>query len=506
MIKSRLNHKLMVFSCIIVLFFSYFAQANAEFAFADDYSFLYETNFGDSNALLKHDLAEGRYLSGLFQTLGFMVFSDLSSIRFLRLLSLLGIALLFIILLQTVKLSLSTVDSIALISMLFLLPVFSQYVTFAVTWVAPWAILCSFLATKALIESEKTGIGIVFPLTFTALSFSQTYPFWSYTFIGLFLLLGQIQLGECVKKSLKMTAIIVSAFILQAVLQTVLEKSTGIEISDRIETASLHEIPTKLTWFFTRVIVSAYRPYFIDSPTAIEAALISGAFFSLGFYVYMKVNKSGEIIYVRKKLLGEILLIQILIVLSVSPLLVWGQNQIEFRLFGAGSFLALSFVLIPSLNFMRLANKKIGSLSLLVLLPVTFLSVLSLARANELRVEPYKAKHDFIRESIEACYKQGVTETISYIIPNEWPSRVLLGDYSVGTDLQMSWVPKPSIALEIYNTNRKFGYLEVTGADQKRVSWNGICTLDFRKFIEVNLTELTSSRPLLDFGRRILQP
>ena len=499
----KLKDKSFNILCISLLLATYLAQTLPNFAFADDYSFLYEVKKGNANAILEHNFAEGRYFSGIFQALGFILFADLTSLKYLRLISLIGIIILLFNLWKLVKMPSKETDTVVWISTLGLLPVFSQYLTFATTWVAPWAILSTFFATKVLIHRNRYSSRIAFLLICTGLLFSQIYPFWSFAFIGVFFLLGRITFNECMRKTLIITTFIGSAFLLQIVLGIALQKFFGVYPSERIERVEIEEIPTKVFWFLSRNIASVYRPFFIDSPTSIEALISSCLFFALGFFAYMIVGKCCEAEKRRVTLFAEILFVQILIILSLSPLLVWKQNQFEFRLIGAGSFLALSFVVLPSLQFIRQKMQNRTYLNLGIVFLVVFLSVLGVARAHTLRIEPYRVKHEYIRKNIENCQAQGEIQSISYLAPIKWPSRMLLGDYSVGTDLQMNWVPAPSIALEFYEMNKDKDLSRLIVVSREDETMRDTCTIDLQVLIENKDSKFTSSRPLWEFVKDI---
>lgn len=499
----RINHRKHVvafvsFFCFFIFCTEALYVAMKSGAFADDYSFLYATQNSQSRELLDHNFREGRYLSGLFHLLGFTNVSTISELINLRIASFVGMLVICLLLLAIYRKSFSISERLFILPLVFLVPVFTQYLGFATTWIAFWSIGLAIITTECLTHENRLyqifGVILLIVLHF----FSQLLPFWVFAFLAFRFISFKSPLSEMLRLVIRAMCFQIVAAVVSQILRVQINTYLGLKGTGRIEVVSIQDLPQKIYWFISRAYISTLRPYQIGSPGIIEATLTAGCFIIAAGFLFYKVRINSSKDKLRKEIILEFLVIQSLSILSLAPLLLWSQNQIEFRLIGAGSFVSVSLLWISFVQLMRIKDNIVASIALFAC--VLFLVGLSHARTVELRKKPFEAKERFIANSIDFCDKIQTTDNLVLYLPEKWPTRNLLGDYSVGTDLQMDWVPKANVALNL--TSRltlKKDIVSFKVSESFEQQDSQICTIDFRNFVKVNDDLLSNSRPLRSF-------
>jgi len=462
-------------------------------AFGDDYSFLHSIQFDSGEPILRHNFKEGRYISGLLHYISFSNVSTVSGLVALRIASFFGMLATFLTLYITYRKSLSNTQILYLIPLLFSLPIFSQYLGFATTWAGFWGLCLSLVATKLLLNARRLLQASGFLLLLSLYFLSQLLPFWVFAFLAFNFLVNKSQLNEMLRLTLRVVYLQLLAGITSQVFRILINNQLNIEESGRIQLVSTEDITAKVYWFFSRIFVSVLRPYQIGSPSSFEAFLTSSLMFLLILFTFVLARKKFTPNKPTKIVILEFALIQALAILSLAPLLLWNQNQIEFRLIGAGSFVTVSILWVSLLQIMEVERKMFLNVGLLSL--ILFLVLLNVSRTLELRTKPFESKERFITSSIQHCEEAGKEGKLVIKMPEVWPKRNLLGDYSIGTDLQMSWVPIPNIKLTLKDIARAKVEAEVyvsTGLSYSQED----CLINFTDYVNRNWMQLSHDDPL----------
>jgi len=466
-------------------------QVFRDLAFADDFSFLYVVNVVKDNSLLEHNFREGRYLSGIFQHAGFYLAKNVDGLVLLRFLSFLGLMLLMWNIRKRYVASLDSHASSKILVALFLLPVFTQYIFFATTWMAFWILNLVWLATLKTLEAGKKSSCIALLLITVAGFFSQSFPFWTFAFLGLHLLIEELNIESQIRITLKMLFLVAGGTLLNVITTLVINNLLSLGFSSRIDIVDFDDIPEKLFWFLSRPLILIYRPFLIDSPRALEALIVFAVMFALTLFLFLRSREEQFGMESQRVKLQKFGILQFLILLSLTPLILWNQNQIEFRLVGSGAFLALSIMVVSIVKISKHSYNSVSRFTSGILVVVLILiPMLNVLRFEEFRKSPFELKEAFIERSLTKCRIAAKEFDIVYKLPENWPTRNLLGDYSVGTDLQMPWVPPSDIALKGLELSIKVDKID----EFKGAPIDKTCLIDFQKFINESKTMLSSSR------------
>jgi len=454
---------------------------------------LYSIQYDSGEPLLLHNFEEGRYISGILHHISFSNISTVSGLVALRIASFFGMLATFLTIYIIYRKSFSNTQILYLVPLQFSLPIFSQYLGFATTWTGFWGLCLSLVATNLLLNARRLLQASGFLLLLSLYFLSQLLPFWVFSFLAFNFLAKKSQLNEMLRLTLRVVCLQLLAGITSQVFRILINNQLNIEESGRIELVSTEDITAKVYWFFSRIFVSVLRPYQIGSPSPFEAVLTSSLMFLFILFTFVFARKKLTPNKPTKKVILEFALIQALAILSLAPLLLWSQNQIEFRLVGAGSFVTVSILWVSLLQIMEVEKKMFLNVGLLSL--ILCLVLLNVSRTFELRTKPFESKEKFISSSIQHCEEAGQEGKIFIKMPKVWPKRNLLGDYSIGTDLQMSWVPIPNIKLTLRDiSSAKF---EAEDYISTGLSYNQEdCLIDFTDYVNSNWMQLSHDDPL----------
>jgi hypothetical protein len=462
-------------------------------AWADDYSFLYAIQVDSADYVLLHNFREGRYLSGIFHYFGFSNVSTVTGLVALRIASFFGMLVTLLVIYKVNRKLFTKTQILYLLPLLFSLPVFSQYLSFATTWIGFWSLCLALVTTELLIRESRLFQSIGFLILISLYFFSQLLPFWVFAFLAFKFLAINSQLGEMLRLIFRILCLQLFAAITSQILRILINNQLSIEGSGRIGVVSIQDLPEKVFWFFSRVYVSILRPYQIGSPDPFEAFLTAGLMLVIILSLFTFVNKVSKPDKPARIIFLEFALLQALAILSLTPLLIWNQNQIELRLIGAGSFVTVSILWVSLLQIIDVERNVFLNFGLSSL--VLLLVLLNVLRTFELRTVPFESKEKFITSSLLRCKESGREGQFFIKMPEGWPKRNLLGDYSVGTDLQMSWVPIPNVALSLKEVSSAKNEIELyTSTSLSRNQKE--CLIDFREYVNRNWTQLSHSSPL----------
>lgn len=216
--------------------------------------------------------------------------------------------------------------------------------------------------------------------------------------------------------------------------------------SQRNELVRVGDLPRKLSWYLSRVILSSLRPFQISSPNIFEAILTLSPMiicFALGIYKRLQI--------VSTKFFPHILMLFLPLFISSFHILVLKENQFEFRFF-PGQMWA-TFV-IASYFFLDIIKHKLQTrLSRQFLFFVaSFISIIVIAKTNsvfdEVIKRPFDIKTQYLKNLISECNLKAQNAAIVFkLLPTKQIFLNNLGSYSISLDSHYDWVLRPELNL-----------------------------------------------------------
>jgi hypothetical protein len=318
-----------------------------------------------------------------------------------------------------------------------------------------------------------------------AFSFSMYPPSTFFTFSFLFLIAWykRYKLFEIIYEFRKLVVLFIIGCSTGLAGSMALMHIYEVDRNSRVGVVTLHELPAKVIWAITRPVVVGFRPFMIDSPSAMFALCSSLPFIFLYLVsIYSQGRALGESFLKRATALSAILF------LSLTPLLIVRDNQFEFRTIAGFSWGILILCLIYLQGTKLLSNFKFSKfLANLSILLMTLVGIFSInTNYVGLFKDPYVVKNQFLESEILRCKQDPNASSILLLDALEpYPSRNRLGVYSTVTDLAHSWVIQPNmkILLEKHKVSIPIFFSPNLGQES-----SGQCLIDLEKF-RVSLVE-----------------
>lgn len=480
---------------ISILAGAYFYGVFKESLWSDDYVLLLNAR-EDPTGSLTFLVSLGRPLLGVLLGGGYRLTDSAENAWMLRFVSWLALVFVFLMVAHRLRGAGRRSTLAILVAAIGLcLPTFTMYVDWAGAWPFASAMLLGVFAQTLWRRGSKCfrllGIALL------AVAF-LIYPPAALFFLGLSALQSSVFRSSTAEmvRTLRSDALLVglslvSSFSFAALIIMILQ----IQPSARATFVSLTDSPEKGWWFVTRVIVTAFRPFAIDSPTvglAIATTIPVAVVVLLGLFV--QARSMRENIFVRGLAYAGFL------ILSCAPLLLASQNQFEFRMVPTITwgiftlaFSALAFALfstevraVPHRAWYSRTSHVLG-VGLIV-----SMSAIGVFTANvrylQLIGEPYDLKQRFLTESLAQCPPEALMKRVVILPPREeFKYLERLGDYSQPTDLMQPWVPEPNVRLLLDS----MGFNPVVEYKENRLAVaelpQGTCVVDlegFRSIIE----------------------
>jgi hypothetical protein len=439
-------------------------------AWSDDYPIMVRQDHDISTPLI-----DGRPLFALLQFLSFSVVGENPKNLFiLRAISLTALFGLFLLLIK--YLGIRSRSEQVIIALGLCLPSFQWFVYWATIWSWSFPLLLSTIAWMMWKHDRKprllpifmlTGAILIYPLNsllpFALLAVKATYNkteirvLWKEFF-------------DCLK--LYGVGICVSVIVILLVFRINATSPSG-KVSTIV---NLSEIVEKLTWWATRPVTTAFRPFLIDSPSA------AIAFFTMiPVVLVVFIGLFRQSLRMNENPFLRIATVMVFAAIPISPLLIVSQNQIDFRLTASWNlviFLIFSFFISSWLNGYR-------KIRLLILSLVTVLVVIQ-SNENFLRTFeiPYSQKNTFLISSLQEC---DPTDDVIVILPKRsWPSQPLLGNFSTVSDLAHPWVLESNVNIikrqiypNLFSKTRLVYQPEKTDEELDR----SLCTINLDQFV-----------------------
>lgn len=468
-------------SGLFLIILAYSPGVFKESFWSDDYAALIDTP-----GFVDHVLRDARPTSAGLLSLGFSLLRDPTNAWVLRFLALVALLLIFLFIEKSIKNSTHYNLGVFSIAIAFCLPSFQMYIHWTITWHFLWAALAGlysfhFWSSRQILKKVLAVLLLVLALT----AYPPTALFF-FSVITVTNVLNESKSSKFFNEAIRGLVLLAISGLVSILTVSVTMQLASISPNRRVRLVTLTEIPDKIAWLFSRPFVVGLRPFTIDSPTPIFALITSLPILLILFFGVMRQSRqSGELFLYR----ASVIVLPLL--LTLIPIMITSDNQIEFRLLSGycwGVAAIASFFLLTEIKiWLRTLNASKKLERTVLLLVSTILSLVAIISVNlhytQLFGGPYQKKNAFLNAKISSCFNERPIEKAVIIPPKEpFPSFPRLGVFSMSTDLASPWVPKPNV--ELLLRQRKINvpvvYLEIRPSNMKVAKTE--CVIDLEEF------------------------
>jgi hypothetical protein len=315
------------------------------YAFYDDYENLYHADTAGASSVMVAPVQNGRPIVAYLYELTFSVVHNLGELRYLRIISIIGIALCaWLVYLVLRRAGMSYWPAFLIPIVVFSLPSYQVTVAWSLSAFQPYAILLSgaafLLAERAIASPLTRTFWLLLPLAalceLASMMMYQPAAMMLLFFCAIGIFAQQLGVAESLKRLGMYLGLIIAAIGLDDISLHALPAIILGKGSPDARTQLVQNIPGKVVWFFKQPLRMTLNLVFI-SPTTSRAILV-GAFIGAGLFLYFKGSTGSRLF----KLLVALSLLPI----SYLPNLVTVDNFAAIRyLVAIGSLIALYFAL-----------------------------------------------------------------------------------------------------------------------------------------------------------------
>jgi len=478
---------------LLVILLAFSPGVFMESFWSDDYKSL--VNRDEVVDLLLSDARPAQAMATIF---GFSLINGPGDAWILRGLALTALIFLFLLIAKQIDKSRQRSFGIFSIAISFCLPSFQMYIHWAQAWSFLWAALAGLLAFLfwATGTVPKKILGVLL-LVFALTNYPPTALFY-FSAIAVVNVINRSNTSKIIKETIQgVFLLVISAVVSMIVVATSLRFSQ-VHPTGRVRLISFHEIPDKIFWVLTRPITIGLRPFMIDSPvpwfalvTAIPALII----------IFFGIKAQAQ--FSNKSTILRGFAIASLLILTLLPVIVTPENQIEFRIISGYCWgitsLVIHFILtMIDQHFVTANIKSRFRVIIPLIIPIT-LSLMCIFTVNthyfELFNNSYRQKTTFLETKISKCFNtSGVKEV--FILPPKlpFPSVNRLGIFSMSTDLYSGWVAKPNVELILQQRGSRaiVQYLDIRPVELDFT--RRICIIDLEEFRQILIASPTKYR------------
>lgn len=433
----------------------------------------------DNQANSLHMIKDTRPLGALLLYITFeMVKFDFLFVVAFKLLGLIGIIALGHYLMNNLASSRVSISDLAvIISIGLCLPAFQVQAHWLHMWLSSWLALASLLSYKSWILGRRFRATILLACVFL------TYPpmaFWIFTFGGLVFFLSEKDSKKGLKDLYDQIILFLFGFILSRLVSLLVVNALDTDVNERVGFVSFTEVPTKMIWYMTRPLVTAFRPFMIDSPSE-QFAFVTSLPFVFLFFGLLIISFVRRGTFTKEKFSQLFLFSLWIMIFSSAHILVTSNNQFEFRMVSNLHFGILFFILsgLVQIRLLRGARKKFLLISLLII----SISTVNF-RYYDLMFVPFNEKNEFVRNELMKCNSNDEYKGVQVITPTiAFPMHDRLGDFSIATDLSYSWVLEGSIIYVVESENfRRFSNSPIQIDNKGTNNRESFCKVDLNDF------------------------
>jgi hypothetical protein len=367
-----------------------------------------------------------------------------------RLLGFFGIVILYLSMVKFATRVTRTRSTELFIAFALCLPSFQNWAHWANAWPQSWAAVLSLWAFYFF--KNQSLLLKIYAVSMLAIAVT-TYPPSSVFFFGALVLwvyendIENRQFFIEVKNALKL---LVFAATLAYAISLFLLKILGLQKAPRASFLSPGDIVEKISWILTRPLVVGLQFYSINSPTIIFAIITSIPVVAI---ILFSLSRQAALLQENKLL--RILLYVTCLGMTISPLILTTDNQIEHRYISGYAFAVFCLFFLSLQNIQTKLAKILLVKIKFHFIQYIFFSLFALAviantnwRYYESFYHPYQVKTSFLNSALANCDSTSQSRGIEIIPPKKgFVALARLGTYSQTTDLASDWVPIPNIQL-----------------------------------------------------------
>ena len=217
-------------------------------------------------------------------------------------------------------------------------------------------------------------------------------------------------------------------------------KVLGLTPNSRVSIIGLEEFPNKLIWFVSHPLALGFFPMSVHSPSWYQLLSVGVPISLAILFVSIKGIELS-----KSRVIFRFTLLFFLLVLSISPLLISKDNQIELRLTPGISWAVFCTGLYGTYRFIETylngIYRLISGILSLSLIFFTFFGVTQ--RFHDFYFHQDRFSTEFIVESIYACEQNGKISGITIRDSKTvFPVLPYLGTFSMTSDMASVWVPQ----------------------------------------------------------------
>lgn len=451
---------------------AYLPAVVTRYGWSDDFAALAGVR-GIKPTLSTQWISQARPLFAAIETAAFSLAHTIAGLAVVRAFGILCLVLVALVLRRTLenngcppRLAMFLSFSIAL------LPSFRIWAAWATAMPDFIAVLMSGFASHLATVGDagtrtKNRVGAVF-LFAGAFLIYQPAAMFLWTFLAARLAFRSPKLADAIREFRDHVVVFVLGTLIALAIAGVFIALSGTGISPRAALLAPGEVPDKVSWFLTRYLATAARPFLLNSPstgTAILTAVPVLAVVAVSIPLSMRGNTRQRI--------GLTSILFVLLPLCSLPNLLVAENLVEFKWLGA---LCSTMLIYLAAALWTIRTKVVGKrYPVAVGLPLSILllilsATIALANTNSVLstfVIPGEISQTFLSSEVD---KVPVSSdlTMHVILPDPpfgpasaWGNTGKLGDYSTPTDLSHPWVPGAQVGLLLLERGFAPGEFEI---------------------------------------------
>jgi hypothetical protein len=322
------------------------------------------------------------------------------------------------------------------------LPSFQVQIHWLHMWLTPWLSILSLYSYKVWCKRNNRSRALAVALLSIVFLAYPPMAFWIFSYGALVSINKHLGPKLQLKIMVEQVTLILMSYVLSAIFSRLILRLFNLSMNERVSFISPDQYLIKIEWFTTRPIATAFRPFMIDSPSPIFAVITAGPFILfLAHFLYKTFWKPTDAI--RQNILSILLFSIWLLILPAAHLLVTSNNQYEFRMLPSLNF---SVVYLIGIHMFKLLTRHhLFLVFMAILLPAISISLTNI-RFQELMYTPFNSKMNFYQNELQKCDREQVNAGLVVFGPNApFPHFRRLGDFSIISDLEYSWVSKGSL-------------------------------------------------------------
>lgn len=434
-----------VYSGLMILTLSYLPGVLLTTAWSDEYPAMKDP-WGLSQELME----AMRPVWSLLALITFTTLPNPGLLWIARLFGFLGLITLYLSLVKFTPKVTKTASAELFVALALCLPSFQNWGHWANAWPQSWAAVISVWSFY-FFKKQKLFYKILGILMLTVSI--TTYPPSSVFFFGALAVNSyekQVTSKSIRSEIIAAVKLITGATLVSLIICELLLKILGLQRAPRASFVNPSEIGQKISWLFTRPVVVGLRFFSIDSPTIFLAAVSS---IPAAFIILFTILRQSSAL--REKRFQRALLFAMYLGMSISPIILTRDNQIEHRFIPGYAFAIFCLFCLALREIISKISSKIPKnkyTSRALPLFMIFISVIIIINTNwrfyQGFYHPYQVKTTFIAAALNSCSKESLQSGIEIIPPKKkFPIFNRIGSYSQSTDMDSSWVPEPNVWL-----------------------------------------------------------